>query len=142
MRVVMWSGPRNLSTAMMRSFGARRECDVVDEPFYAAFLAASGLAHPMREEVLASQPADPAEVAAACAAVGAYRLGSVEACACLWEGDQLRHALDLGIAILLCRPSTSTTPHHATPQHKSTGHDMKQPSALRTAWCTSCVGAA
>ena len=68
MRVVMWSGPRNLSTAMMRSFGARRECDVVGEPFYAAFLAASGLAHPMREEVLASQPADPAEVAAACAA--------------------------------------------------------------------------
>ncbi|MEM6439941.1 MAG: sulfotransferase [Pseudomonadota bacterium] len=68
MRVVMWSGPRNLSTAMMRSFGARSDCDVVDEPFYAAYLAASGVDHQMREAVLASQPQDPAKVARACAA--------------------------------------------------------------------------
>ena len=52
----MWSGPRNISTAMMRSFGARPDTAVVDEPFYAAYLAQTGLDHPMRDEVLASQP--------------------------------------------------------------------------------------
>ncbi|WP_299846188.1 HAD family hydrolase [uncultured Paracoccus sp.] len=57
-RIAMWSGPRNLSTAMMRSFGARGDCACVDEPFYAAYLAATGLDHPMREAVLASQPQD------------------------------------------------------------------------------------
>jgi hypothetical protein len=52
----MWSGPRNISTAMMRSFGARPDTAVVDEPFYAAYLAATGVIHPMNAEVLASQP--------------------------------------------------------------------------------------
>jgi hypothetical protein len=66
LRIAMWSGPRNLSTAMMYAFGARPDCAVVDEPFYAAYLAATGLAHPMRAEILAAQPTDPATVAAAC----------------------------------------------------------------------------
>ena len=57
-RIAMWSGPRNISTAMMRSFENRPDCAVVDEPFYAAYLAATGLGHPMREAVLASQPQD------------------------------------------------------------------------------------
>ena len=57
-RIAMWSGPRNLSTAMMRSFGARGDCACVDEPFYAHYLAQTGLDHPMRAEVLASQPQD------------------------------------------------------------------------------------
>jgi hypothetical protein len=57
-RIAMWSGPRNISTAMMRSFENRGDCAVVDEPFYAAYLAATGLEHPMREAVLASQPQD------------------------------------------------------------------------------------
>ena len=42
----------------MRSFGARRDTVVVDEPFYAVYLAQTGLDHPLREEVLASQPQD------------------------------------------------------------------------------------
>jgi Sulfotransferase domain len=54
----MWSGPRNLSTAMMRSFGNRSDCTAVDEPFYAAYLAETGLDHPGRDEVIASQPTD------------------------------------------------------------------------------------
>ncbi|MFD1913649.1 HAD family hydrolase [Halodurantibacterium flavum] len=62
MRIAMWSGPRNLSTALMYSFGARSDCAVVDEPFYAAYLAQTGLDHPMRAEVLAVQPQDPAAV--------------------------------------------------------------------------------
>jgi Sulfotransferase domain len=57
-RIAMWSGPRNISTAMMRSFGARSDCHVVDEPFYAAFLHETGLIHPMNAEVLAAQPND------------------------------------------------------------------------------------
>ena len=68
-RIAMWSGPRNLSTAMMRSFGNRADvAGVWDEPFYAAYLAASGKDHPMRAEVLASQPQDWRAVARACAA--------------------------------------------------------------------------
>lgn len=57
-RIAMWSGPRNISTAMMRSFENRADCAVVDEPFYAAYLAETGLDHPMRDEVLAAQPQD------------------------------------------------------------------------------------
>ena len=63
MKIAMWSGPRNLSTAMMYAFGARADCAVSDEPFYAAYLAATGLDHPMRDAILASQPTDPAAVA-------------------------------------------------------------------------------
>jgi len=59
-RIAMWSGPRNLSTAMMRSFGARGDTSCWDEPFYAAYLAISGLDHPMREEILARHERDPA----------------------------------------------------------------------------------
>ena len=61
-RIAMWSGPRNISTAMMRSFGARADTSVVDEPFYAAYLASTGIVHPMNDAVLASQPTDWREV--------------------------------------------------------------------------------
>jgi hypothetical protein len=60
----MWSGPRNVSTALMRSFGARPDTLVVDEPLYAHYLAVTGLDHPARDEVLASQPVDWAEAVA------------------------------------------------------------------------------
>ncbi len=52
MRLAMWSGPRNLSTAMMYAFGARNDCAVWDEPFYAAYLKETGLFHPARQEIL------------------------------------------------------------------------------------------
>jgi len=55
-RIAMWSGPRNISTAMMRSFENRPDTSVIDEPFYACYLALTGADHPMREEVLVSQP--------------------------------------------------------------------------------------
>jgi len=66
MRIAMWSGPRNLSTAMMYAFAARGDCAVWDEPFYAAYLAATGIDHPMKDAVIASGDLDPARVAAAC----------------------------------------------------------------------------
>ena len=59
MRIAAWSGPRNLSTALMYAFAQRGDCAVVDEPLYAAYLHRTGLVHPMRAEVLASQPTDP-----------------------------------------------------------------------------------
>ena len=65
LRVAMWSGPRNISTAMMRSFGARADTLVVDEPLYAHYLAVTGLDHPARDAVLASQPQRWQDVAAA-----------------------------------------------------------------------------
>lgn len=55
-RLAMWSGPRNISTAMMRSFGSRPATVVVDEPLYASYLDATGLDHPGRDEILVSQP--------------------------------------------------------------------------------------
>jgi hypothetical protein len=57
-RIAMWSGPRNLSTALMRAFENRPDTCVIDEPFYAAYLAHTGADHPMREAVLAAQPND------------------------------------------------------------------------------------
>lgn len=66
MKIAMWSGPRNLSTALMYAFAGRPDCTVWDEPFYAAYLAATGIDHPMRDIVIAAGLADPAEVAARC----------------------------------------------------------------------------
>ncbi|WP_210272668.1 hypothetical protein [Chthonobacter rhizosphaerae] len=63
-RIAMWSGPRNISTAMMRAFENRPDCAVWDEPFYAAYLKATGLGHPMRDEILAADDTDPDAVAA------------------------------------------------------------------------------
>lgn len=65
LRIAMWSGPRNISTAMMRSFGNRPDTTVVDEPFYACYLLRTGLDHPGREEILRSQPTEWADVVAA-----------------------------------------------------------------------------
>src|SRR5436309_14518909 len=63
-RVAMWSGPRNISTAMMRAFENRPDTVVVDEPLYAAYLARTGVEHPVREAVIASQPTDVATAVA------------------------------------------------------------------------------
>ncbi|WP_315900245.1 HAD family hydrolase [Qipengyuania aquimaris] len=57
-RIAMWSGPRNISTAMMRSFGSRDDCAVSDEPFYGAFLKATGEPHPLARETIESMDCD------------------------------------------------------------------------------------
>lgn len=58
----MWSGPRNISTAMMRSWGNRVDTTVVDEPFYAFYLKKTGKNHPVAGEILAQCEADANEV--------------------------------------------------------------------------------
>jgi hypothetical protein len=67
MKIAMWSGPRNLSTAMMYAFAARGDCAVRDEPFYAPYLAATGMDHPLSATVLAAHDSDAASVARHCA---------------------------------------------------------------------------
>ena len=84
MRVAMWSGPRNISTAMMRSFENRPDTAVIDEPFYAAYLAATGIDHPMREESLASQPTDPRVVVS-------QILGPVPGGRAIWYQKHMTH---------------------------------------------------
>ena len=74
MRIAMWSGPRNLSTAMMYAFAQRADMSVMDEPFYAAYLAAGGADHPMRDTILARHETDPDRVAAQCRAEGSPHL--------------------------------------------------------------------
>jgi len=55
MRIALWSGPRNVSTALMYSFRQRPDTQVIDEPLYAHYLATTGVEHPGRVEVLAAQ---------------------------------------------------------------------------------------
>ena len=62
----MWSGPRNLSTAMMYAFGNRADFAIWDEPFYAPYLAATGVDHPMRDQIITADETDPHTVARRC----------------------------------------------------------------------------
>ena len=57
-RLAVWSGPRNISTALMRSWENRPDTVVVDEPLYAYYLNETGLAHPGRDGVIAAGPTD------------------------------------------------------------------------------------
>ncbi len=63
-RVAMWSGPRNISTAMMRAWGNRSDSVVIDEPFYAYYLKATGKKHPGADEVIATGETDWRKVVA------------------------------------------------------------------------------
>lgn len=64
LRIAMWSGPRNISTAMMRAWENRPDCEVTDEPLYAHYLSATGADHPGRDEVIAQGDTDWQRVAA------------------------------------------------------------------------------
>ena len=63
LRLAMWSGPRNLSTAFMRSWENRGDTIVIDEPFYAHYLKVTGLDHPGRDEIIAHHDTDWRRVA-------------------------------------------------------------------------------
>lgn len=65
-RIAMWSGPRNVSTALMRSWENRADTFVTDEPFYAFYLANTDVDHPGREEIIADQSTDWIEVVRDC----------------------------------------------------------------------------
>jgi hypothetical protein len=57
-RIAMWSGPRNISTAMMRAWGNRADTFVIDEPFYAYYLKETGKEHPGAEQVIGAGETD------------------------------------------------------------------------------------
>ncbi len=61
-RIAMWSGPRNISSALMRSFENRSDTWVCDEPFYGFYLKKSGALHPGRQEIIDSMVCDPKSV--------------------------------------------------------------------------------
>jgi hypothetical protein len=85
-RVAVWSGPRNISTALMRSWENRPDCAVWDEPFYAAYLLRTGLDHPGRDEVVAAGETDPEAVVAAL-------LGPAPGGAAVFYSKQMSHHL-------------------------------------------------
>lgn len=60
LRVNSWSGPRNISTALMRSFSQRRDTHVIDEPLYGHYLKLTDTAHPGHQELLAELETDAA----------------------------------------------------------------------------------
>lgn len=69
-RIAMWSGPRNISTAMMRAWENRSDCAVIDEPFYACYLVETGADHPCRGDILNVQPTSRNRVIATLTAEG------------------------------------------------------------------------
>ncbi|MCU0968350.1 MAG: HAD family hydrolase [Rubrivivax sp.] len=92
LRVAAWSGPRNISTAMMRAWENRGDCAVVDEPLYAHYLAVTGLDHPGRDEVVAAGDTDWRRVAAALAH------GPVPGGQAIWYQKHMAHHLLPGMA--------------------------------------------
>jgi len=66
LRIAMWSGPRNISTALMRAWENRDDCVVWDEPLYGYYLDATGIPHPGAAEVIADQGTDANAIIARC----------------------------------------------------------------------------
>ncbi len=91
-RIAMWSGPRNISTAMMRAWEHREDCAVSDEPLYAAYLSATGLDHPGRDEVIAAGETDWRRVVA-------DLLGPAPDRAAIWYQKHMSHHLLPAMAI-------------------------------------------
>ncbi len=85
-RIAMWSGPRNISTAMLRSFGSRPDAAVTDEPLYAHYLKVTGVGHPGRDEVLAAHESDWRKVVD-------YLTGPVPGGRAIWYQKHMAHHL-------------------------------------------------
>lgn len=86
LRIGMWSGPRNISTAMMRAWENRPDCAVTDEPFYAHYLAATGADHPGRQAVIDAGETDWRRVVE-------YLLGPVPEDKPIWYQKHMCHHL-------------------------------------------------
>jgi hypothetical protein len=86
LRLAAWSGPRNISTAMMRAWENRGDCAVVDEPLYAHYLAQTGLDHPGRDQVIAAGDTDWRRVAA-------WLTGPIPGGKAIWYQKHMTHHL-------------------------------------------------
>ena len=89
----MWSGPRNISTAMMRAWENRPDCAVSDEPLYAYYLATTGADHPGRDDVIAAGDTDWLRVTAA------LSTGPAPGDAPIWYQKHMAHHLLPGMAL-------------------------------------------
>jgi hypothetical protein len=85
-RIAAWSGPRNISTAMMRSWGNRADTHVTDEPLYAHYLSVHPVDHPGIEEVLAAGEKDWRKVAA-------WLTGPIPGGKAVWYQKHMAHHL-------------------------------------------------
>ena len=94
-RIAMWSGPRNISTAMMRSWENRSDCVTVDEPFYACYLGETGLQHPCRDAILRAQSNSRAEVV--------RQLCHQEVAAELFYQKHMTHHMPRGMDMAWCK---------------------------------------
>ena len=92
LRLAVWSGPRNISTALMRAWENRPDCTVTDEPLYAAYLAATGLDHPLRDEVIAAGDTDWRRVAA-------FLTGPVPGARAIWYQKHMAQHLLPGMTL-------------------------------------------
>jgi hypothetical protein len=90
LRIAMWSGPRNISTALMRSFGNRADTFVSDEPLYAHYLSETGLPHPGREEIVRLCETDWRKV-------GASLAGPIPGGKAVWYQKHMAHHLLPGV---------------------------------------------
>jgi Sulfotransferase domain len=90
LRIAMWSGPRNISTALMRAWGSRPDTFVTDEPLYAHYLQTSGAHHPVRDEILASQESDWRRVVA-------WLTGDIPGGRAVWYQKHMGHHLTPGM---------------------------------------------
>jgi hypothetical protein len=133
LRIAMWSGPRNISTAMMRAWENRGDCAVSDEPLYAAYLAATGLDHPAREEVIAAGESDPHRVIASL-------LGPVPGARPLWYQKHMSHHLLRGMAhdwihaltnVLLIRDPAEVVASYVKSRATVTPEDIGLPQQAR-----------
>jgi hypothetical protein len=133
LRIAKWSGPRNISTAMMRAWENRGDCAVSDEPLYAAYLAATGLDHPAREEVIAAGEPDPAKVVSAL-------LGPVPGGKPIWYQKHMSHHLLPGMAqdwihrltnVLLIRDPAEVVASYVKSRATVTPEDIGLPQQAR-----------
>ncbi len=104
MNLAVWSGPRNLSTAMMYSFAQRPDTRVWDEPFYSAYLTRTGLDHPMRDEIMAAYEPDYDKVIAACVEPSSDVFYQKHMCQHFDVTDDMRWVLRLTNVLLIRHP--------------------------------------
>jgi len=142
LRIAMWSGPRNISTAMMRAWENRGDCAVSDEPLYAAYLAATGLDHPMREEVITAGDTDAGRVIDAL-------LGPVPDGKPLWYQKHMAHHLLPGMDrgwigrmanVLLIRDPREVVASYLKAREQVTAEDIGLPQQVELCTMLDAAG--
>jgi hypothetical protein len=133
LRIAMWSGPRNISTAMMRAWENRGDCAVSDEPLYAHYLAQTGLDHPGRDEVIAAGETDWHKVTAALT-------GPIPDAQAVWYQKHMTHHLLPGIGhdwihaltnVFLIRDPDAVVSSYVKTRTSVTPEDIGVPQQLR-----------